>query len=274
MRHVMMMLALAAGTYLGVCLLAFAFQSHLVFYPERRITATPASAGMTYRDVFFETEDGVKLHGWFVPAAGTPWVLLYCHGNAGNVSDRVESVRLFHDLGISVFIFDYRGYGRSGGEPSEAGTYADARAAYRDLVGKEGVAPENIVFFGRSLGGPVAIELATEFAPTALIVESSFPALADAAVHAYPFLPVRPLLRIRYDSTDRIASIACPKLFVHSRGDEIVPFEAGMRLFEMAAPPKQFLEIHGDHNRGFLETGAAYTQGIARFLESLNANPG
>jgi uncharacterized protein len=274
MRHLMMILAVVAGTYLGVCLLAFAFQKHLVFYPERRITATPASAGMTYRDVFFKTDDGVLVHGWFVPASGTPWVLLYCHGNAGNVSNRVESIRVFHDLGISVFIFDYRGYGRSGGEPSEAGTYTDARAAYRELVEKEGVARQNVIFYGRSLGGPVAIELAAESAPAALIVESSFPTLADAAVHAYPFLPVRPLLRIRYDSTKRITAISCPKLFVHSRGDEVVPFDAGTRLFEMAAPPKQFLEIQGDHNHGFLESGTEYTQGIARFLDSLERNPG
>ncbi len=269
MRHVMMILAVVAGTYVGVCLLAFAFQRHLVFYPERKITVTPASAGMTYRGVFFETSDGVRLHGWFVPASGTPWVLLYCHGNAGNVSNRVESIRIFHDLGISVFIFDYRGYGRSGGETSEAGTYTDARAAYRHLVEKEGVTPGNVLFFGRSLGGPVAIELATEYTPAALIVESSFATLADAAVRAYPFLPVRPLLRIRYDSTNRVTALTCPKLFVHSRSDEIVPFEAGERLFELAAPPKQFLEIHGDHNYGFRESGNTYTEGIERFIESL-----
>ncbi len=269
MRHFMMILAVIAGTYVGVCLVAFAFQKHLVYYPERRITATPASAGMAYRDVFFKTDDGVQIHGWFVPASGTPWVLLYCHGNAGNLSNRVESIRALHDLGMPVFIFDYRGFGRSGGGPSEAGTYTDARAAYRYLVEKEGVTPEKIVFFGRSLGGPVAIELAIEHTPAALIVESSFPTLADAAVHAYPFLPVRPLLRIRYDSTNRIAALTCPKLFVHSRGDEIVPFEAGVHLFEMAAPPKQFLEIHGDHNSGFLESGTAYTRGIENFLASL-----
>lgn len=269
MRHLMMILAVVAGTYAGVCLLAFAFQKHLVFYPEREITATPASMGMTYRDVFFEAADGVQLHGWFVPATGTPWVLLYCHGNAGNISDRVESIRVFHDLGLSVFIFDYRGYGRSGGGPSEAGTYKDAHAAYRELVEKEGVSPASVIFFGRSLGGPVAIELATEVVPAALIVESSFPTLADPAAHAYPFLPVRPLLRIRYDSTNRVATLTCPKLFVHSRGDEIVPFESGRRLYEAAASPKEFLEIHGDHNRGFLESGTVYTQGIERFIATL-----
>jgi len=269
MRHSMMILAVIAGTYLCVCLLAFAFQRHLVFYPDRRITMTPSNAGMTYRDVFFKASDGVLLHGWFVPASGTPWILLFCHGNAGNISNRIESIRVFHDLGTSVFIFDYRGYGRSSGRPSEAGTYTDARAAYRYLVEKEGATPENIVFFGRSLGGSVAIELSTEYAPAALILESSFPKLADVAVRAYPFLPVRPLLRIRYDSTNRIEALTCPKLIIHSRDDEIAPFKMGERLFELAAPPKQFLEIHGDHNYGFIESGTTYTDGIERFLDSL-----
>ncbi len=264
-----MILALAAGAYAALCVLAFAFQTRLVFFPARRLLANPGQAGMAYRDVRFRTGDGIELHGWFIPGSGGSPVLLFCHGNAGNISDRLESIRIFHDLGLSVFIFDYRGYGLSGGRASEAGTYEDARAAYRLLVQEEGVRPEDIVFFGRSLGGSVAIALAAEHVPAALIVESCFPSLADVAARAYPFLPVRRLIRVRYDSTDRISRVRCPKLLIHSRDDEIVPLGLGLRLFELAAHPKQFLEIRGDHNAGFVESGRAYTEGLERFLAAL-----
>ena len=269
MRHPLVILALVAAVYFAVCVVAVAFQKRLVFFPQRRIYTDPEKAGMAYRDVFFQTSDGVALHGWLIPASGTSRILLFFHGNAGNISDRLESIRIFYDLGLSVFIFDYRGYGRSGGRVSEAGTYEDARAAYRYLTESESVNPADIVFFGRSLGGSVAIELATEHSPAALIVESCFPALADVGARAYPFLPVRRLLRVRYDSSDRIPRVDCPKLVIHSHDDEIVPFELGRRLFDLAGPPKHFLEIRGDHNTGFIESEAVYREGIERFLGTL-----
>ncbi len=269
MRHPMVIIALVAGAYFTLCVLAFVFQRRLVFFPDRKVSANPAQSGMAHRDVFFRTSDGVELHGWFVPASASSRVLLFCHGNAGNISDRLESIRIFHDLGLSVFIFDYRGYGRSGGQVSEEGTYRDARAAYVHLVEKEGVSPENIVLYGQSLGGSVAIELAAERNSAALIIESCFPTLADVAARAYPFLPVRPLLRVRYDSRERIRRVGCPKLVIHSRDDEIVPFELGKRLYDLAAPPKQLLVLSGDHNTGFVVSGAVYTEGLERFLGSL-----
>ena len=265
-----MILATIAGVYVLVCLLAFVFQRNMVFFPDRAMFGTPAHAGMTYRDVFFNTEDGVKLHGWFVAAPGAKRVVLFFHGNAGNISHRLESIRVFHDLGLSVFIFDYRGYGRSGGRISEPGTYTDSRAAYRHLIDEEGIGPENVLFFGRSLGGSVAIELSMDHTPGALLVESCFPSLADVGARAYRLLPVRLLLRIRYDSTARIATLTCPKLIIHSRGDEIVPFDLGQRLFELAAEPKEFLEIRGDHNAGFVDSGRLYAGGLGRFIESLD----
>jgi fermentation-respiration switch protein FrsA (DUF1100 family) len=270
MRHPMMILATIAGVYVLACLLAFAFQKQMVFFPDRAMFGTPAQAGMTYRDVFFDAEDGVKLHGWFVPAPEGKHVVLFFHGNAGNISHRLESIRVFHDLGLSVFIIDYRGYGRSGGSISETGTYLDSRAAYRHLTDKEGIGAENILFFGRSLGGSVAIELSMDHTPRALLVESCFPSLADVGARAYPFLPVRLLLRIRYNSAGRIAALRCPKLVIHSRGDEIVPFDLGQRLFGLAAEPKEFLEIQGDHNAGFIDSGRMYADGLARFIETLD----
>jgi fermentation-respiration switch protein FrsA (DUF1100 family) len=270
MRHPLVILAVVVGLYAAVCVLAFVFQRRLVFFPSRDLFATPGQAGMAYRDVTFRADDDVELHGWFVPASGAKRILLFCHGNAGNISDRLESIRVFHDLGLSVFIFDYRGYGRSGGQVSEAGTYRDARAAYRYLLDTEGARAEDILFFGRSLGGSVAIELATEFRPAALIVESCFPTIADVGARAYPFLPVRPLMRVRYDSTERIRRVDCPKLFIHSRDDEIVPFDLGRRLHDMAASPKEFLEIRGDHNAGFVVSGGLYRGGLERFLHALD----
>jgi fermentation-respiration switch protein FrsA (DUF1100 family) len=265
-----MILAILAGVYVLVCLFAFVFQKKLVFFPDRAIAADPERAGMPFEDVFFNAGDGVRLHGWFVPSAETDMVVLFFHGNAGNISHRLESIRIFHDLGLSVFIIDYRGYGRSGGSVDEAGTYADARAARSYLVEDRNVAPENIVYFGRSLGGAVAVELAAEHEPRGMILESCFPSLADVGARAYPLLPVRRLLTIRYDSTGRIPGIACPKLVIHSRDDEIVPFELGRRLYELAGEPKTLLDIRGDHNAGFIESGSMYVDGLSGFFESLD----
>jgi fermentation-respiration switch protein FrsA (DUF1100 family) len=305
MRHPMIILAVIAGAYLAVCVLAFVFQRYMVFFPDRAMFGTPASVGLPYEDVFFDTSDGVRLHGWFVPApkiegdaeprvepvaeaaasagaspvaapgsrrvsSNTGRVVLFFHGNAGNLTHRVESIRIFHELGLSVFIFDYRGYGRSEGRVSERGTYVDARAAYRYLAGQKRIDPGSIIFFGRSLGGAVAVELATEHRPLAMILESCFPSLADVGQRAYRFLPVRWLLRIRYDSTQRIASLDCPKLIVHSRQDEIVPLDLGRQLFDAAIEPKTWMEIAGDHNSGFVVSGAAYTDGLKKFLQTLD----
>ncbi len=255
--------------YLVVCLLGILFQDRLVFFPERALVTVPEQVGLSYRDVYFETADGMRLHGWFVPAAAQRAVLLFCHGNAGNISGRLESLQMFNELGLSVFIFDYRGYGQSRGRASERGTYADARAAWRHLTEDEGVAPDQIILFGRSLGGAVAIELATHVRPRALIVESTFTSAAELGARIYPWLPVRQLARIRYDSQGRVRRLRCPKLFVHSLHDETVPFSMALKLFERAARPKELLKIRGGHNDGFLVSGRKYLDGLAGFLDGL-----
>jgi fermentation-respiration switch protein FrsA (DUF1100 family) len=270
MRYPMTIVLVLLGAYLFVCLLLFIIQTRLVFFPDRRMISTPAHAGLDYRDVFFETEDGVTLHGWFVPAEGAADVLLFFHGNAGNISHRLDSIRIFHNLGLSVFIIDYRGYGKSQGRIGEAGTYKDARAARRYLVEELGIEQENVVYFGRSLGGAVAIELATHYPPKGLIAESCFLSVPSAGRRVYPWLPVGLLARIRYDSEPRVAALACPKLFIHSRNDEILPIDRARRLFDAAADPKTFLEISGDHNSGFVMSGAVYLDGLIEFLGSLD----
>lgn len=252
--------------YAAVALLLYLFQSSLVYFPTRVLAATPAAVDLAFEDVSFTTADGVTLHGWFVPAPSPRATLLFFHGNAGNISHRLESLLIFHRLGISVFIVDYRGYGRSGGEPTEQGTYQDAVASWRYLTEDRGISAGDIIVFGRSLGGAVAAWLAAQVHPAALIVESSFTSVPDLAAKIYPFLPVRFLSRFEYDTRSAVARAPCPVLVVHSLDDEIVPFDHGNLIFEGAREPKALLTIRGGHNDGFLLSGEVYLEGLRAFL--------
>jgi fermentation-respiration switch protein FrsA (DUF1100 family) len=270
MRPFLLLALLAAGSYAVVCVLAGLFQKRLVFFPDPLLLGTPGELNLAYEDIAIECDDGIWIHAWFVPAPRARGAVLFCHGNGGNISHWLDTVRLLHDLEFAVLIFDYRGYGRSEGSPSEAGTYTDARAAWRHLVETRGFAPDSIVVVGRSLGAAVAVELASGVTPAALVLESPFTSLADVGRRAYPWLPVRLLLRMRYDSLERAPVLRIPKLFVHSRDDEVVPLEMGRRLFERAAEPKRFLEIRGSHNEGWTISRDAYVAGLRAFLESLH----
>ena len=258
--------AIIAGAYILLAGFLFVFQSHYVYYPERFLSADPASIGVYFESVSFETRDGVRLSGWYVPRENARGVVLFCHGNAGNISHRLEAIQIFHRLGLGNFIFDYRGYGHSEGKPAEQGTYEDAEAAWQYLVKERQVDPNEIIIFGRSLGGAVASQLAQSHTPGALIVESTFTSLPDIAATLYPYLPVRLLLRFKYDTAGYIAKVDCPVLVVHSRDDEIMPFGHGQRLFEVAKEPKKFLEITGTHNEGFITSGKRYEEGLNTFI--------
>ncbi len=263
-------LSVVAVGYFALAAYLYAFQETYVFFPSRVMWATPADAGLGFDDIRIETEDGEMLHGWFVPASDAKLTVLFLHGNAGNISHRLESLGIFHELGLSSFIIDYRGYGRSTGKPTEEGTYRDAEAAWRYLVEQRGIPAEQIVIFGRSLGGAVATWLATQHTPRGLIIESTPTSIPDIGAQVYPFLPVRLLARMDYDALERIAAVKAPVLVVHSREDEIIPFEHGQRLFEAAQKPKVFLPIRGDHNGGFLISGGTYTEGLSQFLKNLS----
>lgn len=269
MRYPMTVAAIIVGCYLLLCAAAYVFQERMVYFPHRSLDGTPADLGLAYEDVRIDGDDDVTLHGWFVPGAGEN-VLLFFHGNAGNISHRLDSIAIFRSLGLSTLIVDYRGYGHSSGRISERGSYADARAAFRYLRDVRGIDPGRIVLFGRSLGSAVAIELATHERPRALIAESCYTSLTDVGARHYRLLPVRLLSRIRYDSVPRVAAIDCPKLFIHSRDDEVVPFTLARRLFEVAAEPKHFLEITGDHNAGFITSGRRYVEGLRQFLAAID----
>jgi fermentation-respiration switch protein FrsA (DUF1100 family) len=246
-------------------------QSRLLFLPDlpsRAVLSSPAAIGLAYEAVDLVTGDNIHLDGWFIPAREERGVILFCHGNAGNISHRLDSLLVFHRLGFSTLIFDYRGYGRSHGAPSEAGTYLDVEAAWEYLIRKRSVAPSRIVMFGRSLGGAVAVHQAVQHPPGALIVESSFSSVPDLAADLYPFLPVRWLSRLDYNVQQQLTRVSVPVLIVHSRDDEIIPFEHSRALYAAANEPKQFLELRGGHNNGFLVTGQSYVQGLDSFLSA------
>jgi hypothetical protein len=264
------LLLLAMMTLTVLSVYVYLMQSRMLYYPNmpgRALTATPADIGLEYRDVHFTTEDGIELHGWFIPGDNPQRTLLFFHGNAGNISHRLESVGLFHRLGLSVFIFDYRGFGQSAGETTEQGTYRDAQAAWSYLTQTRALDAKDIIVFGRSLGGAVATWLASRHTPAMLILESTFTSVPAMARRYYPFLPVRLLSRFEYNSLSLVKQLACPVLIAHSRDDEIIPFEEGRLLFDAAPEPKRFLEMRGGHNDGFIVTGPRYAVGMRAFID-------
>ncbi|MFQ5990491.1 MAG: alpha/beta hydrolase [Candidatus Methylomirabilales bacterium] len=264
-------LLLIAGGYVAIVLFMFFFQSRLLFLPNlpsRAIIATPEDVGLAYEPVKITTEDGVILDGWFLPARQARGVLLFFHGNAGNISHRLDSLKIFSDLRLSTLIFDYRGYGQSEGTPSEEGTYRDAEAVWRYVTERRSATAREVVLFGRSLGAAVAVHLAARHTPGALILESAFTSIPELAGDVYPFLPARWLARFRYSTEVYLRSVSCPVLIVHSRDDEIIPFAHGRRLFAVANEPKQLLEIRGGHNDGFFVSGKSYVDGFDIFLQT------
>jgi fermentation-respiration switch protein FrsA (DUF1100 family) len=247
----------------------FLLQPGMVFYPFPRLEATPEDWGLDYRDLTITARDGLDLHGWFIPHPGSRRVLLFFHGNAGNISHRGDSIRIFHRLGLSVLIIDYRGYGRSEGSPSEQGLYRDARAAWRWLTGEGGYAPEDIVVFGRSLGAAVAARLAAETDPAGLILESGFSSARDAARSIFPLISWLVIRRYDFDAARALASVRSPVLVLHSPDDEIIPYGLGRRLYEAAGEPKRFVDLRGGHNDGFLLSHPGYERALGEFLETL-----
>ncbi len=266
----MLVIALAALAVGYGLLVAYVYlrQGSMLYFPMKEIGATPARIGLPFEDVTLETGDGIRLSAWFIPAQDSRAVLLFCHGNAGNISHRLDSIRIFHDLGLDVLIFDYRGYGKSEGSPTEEGTYRDAEAAWDYLRRSRGILSERIVLFGRSLGSAVAAELAMRRTAGALIIESGFTSVPDLGAQFFPHLPVRLISRYRYETAEKVRKISIPKLVIHSPDDEIIPFSHGAAVFERATAPKFFLEIRGGHNEGFLLSGAAYIEGLRSFLDA------
>lgn len=258
-----------AALYAIVVILAWFFQDQLIYHPSSSIYQTPADHGMDYEEVWLDTDDGERIHGWFVKADNPKGTLLFFHGNAGNNADRVQSIEQFISIGVNVFIIDYRGYGKSSGSPSEEGLYEDARTAMRYLTDEREIPFFEIVIFGRSLGGAVAAWLAEQERAAGLILESSFTSLVDMGISAYPWLPVRWLLTDRYKTIDRMENLDLPVLIAHSPSDGVVPYEQGEQLYNAANQPKEWLEMQGDHGGGWIATGQHYLNRMEEFINSV-----
>lgn len=277
---VLKLLAGLAVLWFAMAAFIFVAQGRLIYVPRaggRAIIATPDDLGLLWDDVRIRAEDGIELHGWFVTAPEpTADTVIFFHGNAGNISHRLETLRILADLGVNTFIISYRGFGQSEGRPSEAGLNRDADAAWRYLTETRGIPPGNIVLFGRSLGGSVAAALAARTSPAAdssarrgpagLIVESTFTSIPDLAARHYPIFPVRLLARHRHPTLQYVRETGAPVLIAHSRTDEVAPWSHGQALLAAASRRGSFLELQGGHNDGFMLTGAAYVEGLRAFL--------
>jgi len=268
------LISVVGSMYLAILVVLFLLQGRMLYLPDSALIATPKAVDLAFEDVRITTDDGVVLHGWLVPGPAAAPVVLFFHGNAGNISHRLESLRVFHRLGLTTLIIDYRGYGHSAGSPTEEGTYRDAEAAWRYLTQERGIDGRRIIVFGRSLGGGVAVWLATRTDPAALIIESTFTSVPDLAAKIYPWLPVRWLARFRYDSREKIALVKAPVLVVHSRNDEIVPFSHAKQLFEAAPTSRRLMVLRGGHNDGFIVSMDDYLQGLNFFLGGLGIGAG
>ena len=254
------------GLYvLGIYLL----QHKLVFQPTDAWLADPGDLGLSYDDVRLQTADGIELHGWYLPAAGSGAdTLLYLHGNGGNVSHRLEHLQLLtQHIGVNTLIIDYRGYGRSQGEPSERGSYRDADAALEYLRARHGLTPSQILILGHSLGGAVAARTAAEHGCKALILEASFVSLPALAAQITLLAPARWLLRISYDTAAHLQRVSAPVLIIHGRDDRVVPASHGRRLFEQATAPKDYLATAGGHDDLYIVDPETYLAGFRRFLK-------
>jgi len=256
---------------LAVCSYLFypRFESFFIYFPQSNFDFSPEEFRLNYKDAFFNTEEGERLHGWFFPGEKDSPVILHFHGNAGNISHRLDLVQPFLRKGLSVFLFDYRGFGKSSGRPSERGLYSDGLAAWNYLVEKEKIAPERIVLHGHSIGAAVAIEVALEKKVRGLIIESAFTSTRDMAKTMVLFNLLSPLLPANYNNIEKIHRVPAPKLILHGDRDEIVPFSLGQKLFEAATEPKFFYPVKdAGHNDVFVIGGEKYFEVFAEFARN------
>lgn len=252
------------------------FEQSQVLQPYRTMDDTGAVLGRPWEEVSLAAPDGVQLNAWFFPASTNAtrrdYVILFCHGNAGNISHRVDCYQVLLDSGLNVFAFDYRGYGKSSGKPSEAGTYLDAQAAYDWLV-RRGFPGERILVWGESLGGAVAAELASRVRVGGLILQSTFTSVPAIGAELFPFLPTKWICSIQYDTLAKLPRLQIPVLVMHGRKDSIVRFQHAERLFAAANPPKLFHELPGDHNDSWLTQEREYRKALEEFLAMVDRSP-
>ncbi|MBL7131383.1 MAG: alpha/beta hydrolase [Candidatus Omnitrophica bacterium] len=244
------------------------FEWRSIFFPAKDLSYTPDTFDLEYEDIFLTTKDGLKIYAWFISAnSNMRYTLLFSHGNGGNISHRISKIVMLNKLGLNIFIYDYRGYGKSEGRPSEAGIYLDAQAAYNYLTKEKGISPDNIIAYGESLGSTVSIDLASKVKLKALILEGAFSRGKDMAGEIYPFLPSC-FIHTKFDSLSKIKNMTIPKLFIHSSNDEIVPIQLSRKLFDAAPDPKTFTTLGGGHNTSFIDSQNKYIEGISSFIDT------
>jgi fermentation-respiration switch protein FrsA (DUF1100 family) len=254
--------------YLVIGFTIYFLQPIMVYVPTAEIEVEPNEVGLAYEDIYFENSVGTKLNGWYIPSPGAKLTILFCHGNGGNISYYLSKAMMYHSLGANCFLFDYSGYAKSRGKPSEKGTYDDAGSAYKWLVETKQIEPNSIILHGWSLGGPIAANVASTEPVKGLILESTPTSAPDIAGKYYPIFPAKLFCRYKYDTTSYIKNVKCPVLIIHSPQDDIIPYSMGQKLFEIANEPKKFIEISGTHNTDQLESDI-YKSGIQNWLKSL-----
>ncbi|MBI5664896.1 MAG: alpha/beta hydrolase [Nitrospirae bacterium] len=236
-----------------------------LYYPLKEIEATPRDIGLDYEDLFITTRDDVLVSGWYIPSQSPRGTFIFSHGNGGNISHRLEKIRMFHDLHVNVLIFDYRGYGMSKGSPSEEGLYLDVEAVYDYLVNEKKVPPQKIIGYGESLGGAVIIDLAGKHKLGGIILEGSFTSIQDMAKKYFPFVPSF-IYKTSFNAMEKIGRVKSPTLHFHSTTDEIVPYDLGRKLFDSAPGPKEFVDLQGGHNDSFLVSRDLFMEKIDGFI--------
>jgi hypothetical protein len=267
-RHWLLVLFLGGGVLLVMT--TNILERRLIYFPLRELVGDPSRLGLPYLDVHATTQDGIALHGWFIPQPGARHTLLIFHGNAGNISHRLPWLQMLHELGAHVMIMDYRGYGRSQGQPFEKGLYLDARAARDWWVRERAADKSKLILVGESLGGAVCIDLAAAVPVDGVILQSTFTNAWDMAKTIFPVGLLQPLSGVRLDSAAKIGRVHCPKLFIHGNRDEVVPFRLGRKLYEMAPSPKEFFEVPGaGHNDLLWIAGPAYAEQLHIFLSRI-----
>ncbi len=252
--------------YLILIALMYIFQSKLIYFPFTEINVTPKNIGLEYESITFESNDKTKLHAWYIEKKDAKTTLFFLHGNGGNISHRLDSIKIFNSLGMNLFIFDYRGYGKSKGKANEQNTYDDAKSAWDYLLKNKNIKEKDVIIFGRSLGGAIAAKLGSQLKPKAIILESTFSTIKEFASDVYPFFPEF-LISFEYETIKYLKDIDYPILIIHSKNDNIIPFKHAEAIFKNANEPKTFVKINGNHNYGFIESKHIYIPAFKKFLQ-------
>ncbi|WP_232300493.1 alpha/beta hydrolase [Desulfonatronovibrio magnus] len=266
MKIIVSFISVLLFLYLVILGYMYLFQHRMIYIPFSQIESDPEQIGLSYQEVYLDSQ-GKEIHGWFIPAENERGVILFCHGNAGNISHRLQTISIFNSLNMSTFIFDYQGYGKSSGRPGEKATYQDALAAWTYLTETRNIQENRIFIFGRSLGGAVAAELGARKSPAGIVLESTFTSVPDLGSELFRFLPVRLLSRFKYNTLEKVESFSAPVKIIHSQDDEIIPFHHGRTLYKASPEPRYFTEISGGHNTGFMESIEEYTMALDEFFE-------